>query len=40
MIEAAKLPVPRQLSEALQAGAPRRFYSNPQGNIGRYFVAG
>jgi 3-hydroxyacyl-CoA dehydrogenase len=38
MIEQAKLPVPRALAEAA-AGAPRRFYTNPHGNIGRFFVA-
>jgi 3-hydroxyacyl-CoA dehydrogenase len=39
MIEQAKLPVPRVLAEAASA-APRRFYTNPHGNIGRFFVAG
>jgi hypothetical protein len=37
MIEKAKLPVPRALADA--TGTPRRFYSNPHGNIGRFFVA-
>ena len=40
MIEEAKLPVPRQLADAVKGGAPRRFYTNPGGNVGRYFVAG
>lgn len=40
MIEQAKLPVPRALAEAASSGTPRRFYTNPHGNIGRFFVAG
>jgi len=40
MIEQAGLPVPRNLAEAAHRGAPRRFYTNPHGNIGRFFVAG
>ena len=40
MIEQAKLPVPRALAAAASSGAPRRFYTNPHGNIGRFFVAG
>jgi 3-hydroxyacyl-CoA dehydrogenase len=40
MIEASKLPVPRLLSDAVAKGAPKRFYTNPHGNIGRFFVAG
>ena len=40
MIEQAKLPVPRALAEAASGGAPQRFYTNPHGNIGRFFVAG
>lgn len=39
MIEAAKLPVPKLLSEATK-NPPSRFYTNPAGNVGRYFVAG
>jgi 3-hydroxyacyl-CoA dehydrogenase len=39
MIEAAKLPVPKLLAEATK-NPPRRFYTNPGGNVGRYFVAG
>jgi 3-hydroxyacyl-CoA dehydrogenase len=38
MIERAKLPVPRQLVEAAATG--KRLYTNPHGNIGRFFVAG
>jgi 3-hydroxyacyl-CoA dehydrogenase len=40
MIEKAKLPVPRILAEADKAGSKNRFYTNPHGNIGRFFVAG
>ena len=40
MIERAKLPVPKLLSDAAQAGTVPRFYTNPHGNIGRFFVAG
>jgi 3-hydroxyacyl-CoA dehydrogenase len=40
MIEKAKLPVPRILSDAAKSGAAKRFYTSPFGNIGRYFVAG
>ncbi len=40
MIEAAKLPVPRILAEAAASSSPRRLYTNPHGNIGRFFVAG
>ena len=40
MIEQAKLPVPRDLADAAASGTPRRFYTNPHGNIGRFFVAG
>ncbi len=40
MIEQAKLPVPRALADAASSGTPRRFYTNPHGNIGRFFVAG
>lgn len=40
MIEKAKLPVPKILETALKSGTPKRFYTNPAGNIGRYFVAG
>jgi 3-hydroxyacyl-CoA dehydrogenase len=40
MIEEAKLPVPRLLADAAATGAPKRFYTNPHGNTGRFFVAG
>jgi 3-hydroxyacyl-CoA dehydrogenase len=40
MIERAGLPVPRSLAQAASTGTPRRFYTNPHGNIGRFFVAG
>jgi 3-hydroxyacyl-CoA dehydrogenase len=40
MIERAGLPVPKNLADAASSGSPRRFYTNPHGNIGRFFVAG
>ncbi len=40
MIERAKLPVPDRLARAAMAGTTPRFYTNPHGNIGRFFVAG
>jgi hypothetical protein len=40
MIEKAGLPVPGILADAARKGEPRRFYSNPHGNAGRFFVAG
>ena len=40
MIEEAKLPMPKILSAALSEGRTARFYTNPHGNIGRFFVAG
>ncbi len=43
MIEEAKLPMPKLLTTALSeggAGSSKRFYTNPHGNIGRFFVAG
>jgi 3-hydroxyacyl-CoA dehydrogenase len=46
MIEKAKLPVPKALSDAIGSafagqapGTAKRFYTNPHGNIGRFFVA-
>jgi 3-hydroxyacyl-CoA dehydrogenase len=39
MIEKAKLPVPKALSDASSTGTAKRFYTNPHGNIGRFFVA-
>jgi 3-hydroxyacyl-CoA dehydrogenase len=40
MIERAKLPVPRLLADAARSGGAARFYTNPHGNTGRFFVAG
>jgi 3-hydroxyacyl-CoA dehydrogenase len=40
MIEKAKLPVPKLLTEAAKSGSSKRFYTSSFGNIGRYFVAG
>ncbi|HEX3593946.1 MAG TPA: 3-hydroxyacyl-CoA dehydrogenase family protein [Polyangiaceae bacterium] len=40
MIDKAKLPVPKILADAAKSGSPKRFYTSPFGNIGRYFVAG
>ena len=40
MIDKARLPVPTRLSDAVTSSAPKRFYTNPHGNIGRFFVAG
>jgi 3-hydroxyacyl-CoA dehydrogenase len=40
MIDEAGLPVPRLLAEALSKGAATALYTNPHGNIGRFFVAG
>jgi 3-hydroxyacyl-CoA dehydrogenase len=40
MMEKAKLAVPRVLADAAMSGAPKRFYTSPHGNVGRYFVAG
>jgi 3-hydroxyacyl-CoA dehydrogenase len=40
MIEDSKLPVPGILANALTNGQTARFYTNPHGNIGRFFVAG
>jgi 3-hydroxyacyl-CoA dehydrogenase len=39
MIEAAKLPVPKLLADAASNGSHKRFYTNPHGNVGRFFVA-
>ncbi|MGH7435640.1 MAG: 3-hydroxyacyl-CoA dehydrogenase family protein [Polyangiaceae bacterium] len=39
MIERAKLPVPKALTAAIVAGK-KRLYSNPHGNVGRFFVGG
>jgi 3-hydroxyacyl-CoA dehydrogenase len=40
MIEKSKLPVPKLLADAAKSGASKPFYTNPHGNIGRFFVAG
>jgi 3-hydroxyacyl-CoA dehydrogenase len=40
MIEQAKLPVPCNLAAAAASADAGRFYTNPHGNIGRFFVAG
>jgi 3-hydroxyacyl-CoA dehydrogenase len=40
MIEDSKLPVPKLLADAAKSGTTARFYKNPHGNIGRFFVAG
>jgi 3-hydroxyacyl-CoA dehydrogenase len=40
MIERAGLPAPANLASAAKAAAPRRLYTNPHGNVGRFFVAG
>jgi 3-hydroxyacyl-CoA dehydrogenase len=40
MIEQSKLPVPRALADLASSPSPRRLYTNPHGNIGRFFVAG
>jgi len=39
MIEEAGLPVPRLLADARSKDVSKRFYMNPHGNIGRFFVA-
>ncbi len=40
MIERSKLPVPRVLADVAKSGTSKRFYTNPHGNVGRFFVAG
>src|SRR5258708_1003526 len=40
MMNEAKVPVPKVLADAATSGTPTRFYTNPHGNIGRFFVAG
>jgi 3-hydroxyacyl-CoA dehydrogenase len=39
MIERARLPVPKVLADAASAPAGKRLYTNPHGNVGRFFVA-
>ncbi|HMJ13621.1 MAG TPA: 3-hydroxyacyl-CoA dehydrogenase family protein, partial [Polyangiaceae bacterium] len=40
MIKSAGLPLPKILAEAQRSGSPRKFFTHPSGNVGRYFVAG
>jgi 3-hydroxyacyl-CoA dehydrogenase len=40
MIDEAKLPVPKLLSDAAKSNLSKPFYTNPHGNVGRFFVAG
>ncbi|MFQ5415997.1 MAG: 3-hydroxyacyl-CoA dehydrogenase family protein [Myxococcota bacterium] len=40
MIEQASLPVPEALVKAVKSGKTERFFSHPQINTGRFFVAG
>ncbi len=40
MIEEAELPVPEVLVAAAKSGDPKRFFSHPHINTGRFFVAG
>jgi 3-hydroxyacyl-CoA dehydrogenase len=40
MIDEAKLPVPKLLSDAAKSNPSKPFYTNPHGNVGRFFVAG
>jgi 3-hydroxyacyl-CoA dehydrogenase len=40
MIERSGLPVPAALADAAKAPTARRLYTNPHGNVGRFFVAG
>jgi hypothetical protein len=40
MMDEARLPVPAVLEEALSNGVAKAFYTNPHGNIGRFFVGG
>ena len=40
MIDKARLPVPKLLSESLAKGEKKRFFTHSLGNVGRYFVAG
>jgi 3-hydroxyacyl-CoA dehydrogenase len=39
MIEAADLPVPAILAEAVAAGKSEKFFNHQQVNVGKYFVA-
>jgi len=40
LIEEAGLPVPANLAKAAKSGKPKRFFDNPQVNVGKFFVAG
>jgi 3-hydroxyacyl-CoA dehydrogenase len=40
MIDEAKLPVPKLLADAAKNNVSKPFYTNPHGNVGRFFVAG
>ncbi len=40
MIEKAGVPVPSILAEAARTGEPKRFFTNPLINTGKFFVAG
>jgi len=40
MIEQAGLPVPKALEEAARTGKPEAFFTHPQVNTGKFFVAG
>jgi len=40
LIESAGLPVPKAIATAAASGTPKRFFSHPYVNTGKYFVAG
>lgn len=40
MIEEAGLPVPENLAKAARSSKPKRFFEQPQVNVGKFFVAG
>ncbi|MCP4036350.1 MAG: 3-hydroxyacyl-CoA dehydrogenase family protein [bacterium] len=40
LIEGAGLPVPKAIEAAAGSGTPKRFFSHPHVNTGKYFVAG
>ena len=40
LIDDAGLPVPKALASAAESGTPKRFFSHPFVNVGKYFVAG
>jgi 3-hydroxyacyl-CoA dehydrogenase len=39
LIEQADLPVPKSIAAAAESGTPKRFFSHPHVNVGKYFVA-